>query len=105
MYCSKASCIVRTVPRLLSLVLAAAKQASLREMQRAEHAASDIKTFTHASERPISSGPDPTDPDPAPLSIIRAPSAPASHTLSHAERLGCMAGVMNEVPADLASLL
>ena len=31
---------MRTIPRLLSLVLAAAKQASRREMQRAEHAGS-----------------------------------------------------------------
>ena len=92
-----------TVPRLLSLVLAAAKQASRREMQRAEHAASDIKTFTHASDRPIPSGPDPSHQDPAPPSIIRAPSAPASHTLSHAERVGCMAGDLNEVPGDLTS--
>ena len=89
------------VPGLSWLVLAAAKtQASRSEMQRVEHAASEIKAFTHASD-PVP--PDTSRQDPAHPSIIRSPSAPASHTLSLAERLECMAGVMNEVPADLAS--
>ena len=84
-------------------MLAAAKtQASRSEMQRAEHAASEIKAFTHASDL-TSPGPDTSHQDPAHPSIIRSPSAPASHTLSHAERLECMAGVMNEVPSDLAT--
>ena len=91
-----------TVPGLLGLVLAAAKsQASSSEMQRAEHAGSVLKEFTHASDL-TSPGPDTTHQDPAPPSIIRPPSAPASHTLPLAKRLECMAGVMNEV-SDLAS--